>query len=123
MSTRNRHPRRGLEHETPGSVDFPFDTDPQNPNVAGLQSDSACTVAWRSDGFEAIQVFVDPALRDRAGELCSVVTQWAAASDDLDGLSEAANRYSDEEALSASIFDNLPDDLSRGTVAIAFTLG
>jgi hypothetical protein len=123
MSTRNRHPRRGLEHETPGSVDFPFDTDPQNPNVAGLQSDSACTVAWRSDGFEAIQVFVDPALRDRAGELCSVVTQWAAASDDLDGLSEAANRYSDEEALSASIFDSLPDDLSRGTVAIAFTLG
>ncbi len=123
MSTRNRHPRRGLEHETPGSVDYPFDTDPQNPNAAGLQSDSACTVPWRADGFEAIQVFVDPALRERAGELCSVVSTWADSHRDLDSLSEAALGYSDAEDLSASIFDNPPDDLSRGTVAIAFTIG
>jgi hypothetical protein len=123
MTTRNRDPRRGLDHETPGSVDGPFDADPQSANARGLESDSACTVPWRADGFEAIQVFVDPALRDRAGELCAVVSLWAAAHRDLDSLAGAAMSYSDSEDLSASIFDNPPDELSTGTLAIAFTIG
>jgi hypothetical protein len=123
MSRRNRHPRRGLEHEFPGAVDYPFDSDPQNPNARGLESDSACTVPWRADGFEAIQVFVDPALRDRANELCDLVTTWAGTHRHLDDLVDAAIDYTDEEEISASVHDNLPDDLSSGTVAIAFTLG
>jgi len=123
MSTRNRHPRRGLGHETPGSVDYPFDADPHSPNAAGLVSDSACAIPWVTDGFQAIQVFVDPALRDRARELCEVVTMWADAHRDLDALATAAVDYSDSEDVSASVFDNPPDDLSAGTVAIAFTIG
>ena len=123
MSTRNRHPRRGLGYEQPGAVDFPFDTDPQNRSAVGLASDAACTVPWQADGFEAIQVFVDPALRDRARELCSVVETWAGAHDDADELTDVALAYADEENLSATFFENPPDDLSAGTFAIAFTIG
>lgn len=121
--TGDRHPRRGLEHETAGSVDYPFDTDPQATGTAGLHSDAACTVPWRADGFEAIQVFVDPALRDRARELCSLVEGWAGAHTDLDSLSGELLRYGEQEGLSAAIHDEPRDAISAGIVAIAFTLG
>jgi hypothetical protein len=123
MSTRNRHPRRGQGHEWPGAVDYPFDTDPQNRSTVGLASDAACTVPWRADGYEAIQVFVDPALRDRARELCDLVSAWAGATHDIDALSGAVLGYSNDEELSASVFENPTDELSAGTVAISFTIG
>lgn len=121
MATRDRNPRRGLGHESPGSIDYPFDTDPQNPNATA--SDVTCTVPWRADGYEAIAVFVDPALRDRADELCAVVSGWAGAHADIDTLSDAIRSFSEREDVSASIFEDPRDALSTGLVAVAFTLG
>jgi hypothetical protein len=122
MPTRDRHPRRGLGHEQPGAVDYPFDADPQ-ADAEGLVSDAACTVPWRADGFEAIQVFVDPALRDQADDLCETVTAWAGAENDIDGLNDVVMKYGEQEDLSVSVFENPRDDLSKGVVAIAFTVG
>jgi hypothetical protein len=122
MSTRDRHPRRGLGHETAGAVDYPFDDD--RPSGQELtQSDAACAVPWRVNGFEAIQVFVDPALRDRARELCEVVETWSSTHADLDRLSAEIQRWSERERLSASLYEQPRDDLSTGVLAIAFTLG
>ena len=104
-------------------MDYPFDADPQSVGARGLASDAACTVPWQVDGFEAIQVFVDPVLRDRSRQLCDVVTAWAGAHGDLDGLSAAAMQFSEREDVSAAIHENPRDDLSTGVVAIAFTLG
>ncbi len=123
MSYRRRDSRRALAHEAPGAVDYPFDRDERSGGAAGLQSDAACSVPWRADGFEAIQVFVDPALLDRAADLCGVIEQLAATHRGIDELGDAVIAYADREDLSASVFEDPRDDLSVGTVAIAFTLG
>ncbi|CAN5429985.1 hypothetical protein BH20CHL6_BH20CHL6_17980 [soil metagenome] len=115
-------PLRGLRHEPPGTVDGPFDDDTPS-GAAVIRSDAACSVAWRADGFEAIQVFVDPVLTDRARELCSVVEMWSTAHRDLTALNEAVMAYARDEQLSASVYEDPQDDLSTGVVAIAFTLG
>ena len=123
MATRNRHPRRGVGCESPGSVDSPFDADPQASRAPGLASDAACSVAWRADGFEAIQVFVDAALRDRADEICETIEGISGAHGDIDTLSDALVTYAGREGLSASIHERPPDDLSSGVLAVALTLG
>jgi hypothetical protein len=123
MPYRRRDSRRALAHEAPGSVDYPFDRDERSAGAVGLASDAACTVPWRADGFEAIQVFVDPALLDRAAVLCSTIEVLAETHRTIDRLGDAVIDYADREDLSASVFEEPPDDLSTGTVAIAFTVG
>lgn len=113
---------RERDHEATGAVDGPFDTDPIADDQ-GVHSDAACTIPWRADGHEAIQVFLDPALADRAADLCMTVAGWAAAIRDLDSLTTTVMDYARHEGLSPSIHEEPPDELSRGTVAIAFTLG
>lgn len=88
-----------------------------------LTGDAAAVIPWVTDGFEAIEVFVDPALRDRVADLCALVDSWAATHRTLDELSGAALMWSDHEDVSASIFESPKDDPSVKTVAIAFTIG
>lgn len=124
MTGGDRPSRRGQDYESPGTVDYPFDSDRRNPAARGFESDAACTIPWRAGGYEAIQVFVDPALLDRAEELCGVVEQWAGTNRDIDSLAEAVERYSETEDVSGSVYEDAArDDLSTGTLAIAFTLG
>lgn len=123
MSYRRRDSRRALAHEAPGAVDYPFDRDPHSQAATGLRSDAACSVPWRADGFEAIQVFVDPALVDRAADLCSLIEQLAATHRRIGPLSDAVIAYADQEELAASVFEEPRDALSVGVVAIAFTAG
>lgn len=97
--------------------------DPPNAFDFPLRSDASCTVPWRADGFEAIEVYVDPAIWDRADELCQAATGWSGAHRDIDGLSRDVMAYADEEHLSASIYTNPRDEMSQGVVALAFTVG
>ena len=117
------NPKRWRRYERPGTVDHAFDADAQTEGLTGLQSDAACAVPWVVDGHQAVQVFVDTAILDRAGELCAVVETWTSAHRDIDALSDAVLRYAESEGLSASIYEETPDDLSTGLVAIAFTVG
>jgi hypothetical protein len=114
-------PRR-VRYEDPGDVDGAFDDDrPASHEL--MQSDAACAIPWRADGFEAIEVFVDPALTDRARDLCLLVEGWAGNHRDIDTLSRAVIDWGRREEISASIFERPPDDPSEGLVAIAFTIG
>jgi hypothetical protein len=88
-----------------------------------LTDDAAAVIPWVRDGFQAIEVYIDPGLRDRVAELDSLVDTWAATHTTLDGLSETARVWSQNEDVNASIYENLPDDPSVGTIAIAFTIG
>ena len=88
-----------------------------------LRSDAICTLAWVTDGYEAVQLFANPALMDRAQTLCEAAQVWTSVHRDLDSLSRAILAYADAEGLSASIYERPPDDLSAGTVAVAFEIG
>ena len=108
--------------EDVGTVDGAFDED-RRKDVDVIRSDAACAFAWVTDGFQAVQVFLDPALVDRSGEICAMVETVSTANRTIETLSEAVLDYSRREGLSASIYEGPEDDLSVGTVAIAFTLG
>jgi hypothetical protein len=86
------------------------------------RDDVACAIAWRADGYEAIEVYVDPALADRQAEICETVEALAGRHRDIDTLSEAVETFADGADLSASIYERLAD-APEGLVAIAFTLG
>jgi hypothetical protein len=88
-----------------------------------LRSDAICTLAWVTDGFEAVQLFINPALSDRAETLCEAAQVWTSVHRDLDSLSRAILAYADQEGLSASIYEQPRDDLSAGTIAVAFEIG
>ena len=88
-----------------------------------LRSRATCSFAWRADGYEAIRVFVGPALRDRAGELCAAIEGWSGVHRDLDDLSDEILQYADREGLSAGIYPRPRDELSAGLVAISITIG
>ena len=122
MPRRETNPHRTQHYERPGMVDFAFDDDSPNDGDA-IRSDAACAVPWVVDGFQAIQVFVDPALTDRANEICATVETVSATNRDLDRLTQAVLRYAEGEGLSASIYEAPDDDISVGNVAIAFTIG
>lgn len=114
--------RTQVRDEAAGIVDFPWDDDRPGDRDA-LRSDVTCAVPWLADGFEAIQLYVEPVLRDRAEELCAAAEAWSGTHRDIDGLTAAVMRYADEEDLSASIFTRPRDAMSAGLVGIAFTLG
>jgi hypothetical protein len=112
MATGKRPQRTGTIYKyMPGST---------APDLTG---DSAAVIPWVTDGYEAIEVFVDTALRDRVADICALVDGWAATHRTLDELSGAAMIWSDNEDVSASIYENPKDDPSVKTVAIAFTIG
>src|SRR5690606_30656316 len=114
--------RRDEAYESPGTVDHAFDRDPEAVRARGLESDAACTIPWREDGFEAIQVFLDPGLLDRTEELCGVITQWAAIERDLDAIRRRLDRYAAGAEIGWTMFENPRDRLSEGIVAIALTI-
>ncbi|MFL5757036.1 MAG: hypothetical protein ACJ77N_12150 [Chloroflexota bacterium] len=122
MTYRHSDTRRALTFESPGSVDGAFDEDMPSGQPR-VQSDAACTIAWVTDGFQAIQVFVDPALVDRSGEICHVIEDIATVQRDIDGLAGNIIGWGERESLSASVIENPPDDISTGTVAVAITIG
>jgi hypothetical protein len=88
-----------------------------------LRSAATCSIAWRADGFEAIELFVDPALRDRAEELCAAIDGWSGVHRDLDDLSDEILQYADREGLNVGIYPRLRDDMSTGLVEIAISVG
>lgn len=114
--------RRIPRYEDPGAVDYPGDVDRPTANPVP-EDDASCAIPWVVRGYQAIEVYVDPALRDRTHALCELVETWAATHRDLDTLTDAATAYGDEEELSVSVYDQLPDAPATGVVAVAFTLG
>ena len=106
-------PRPPLSAQEIDPTDLPF----------GERSDAICTIAWVTDGFEAVQLFINPALMERAEELCEAAQIWTSAHRDLDSLSRAILDYARNEGLSASIYERPPDDPSVGLVAVSFEVG
>ena len=121
MATRDSG-RRGPGHEDPGSVDYPWDDDrPASHEL--VESDATCSFAWPHDGFEALSVFIDPALGDRAGDICRTIEAILGNHGDIDTLTDAIQTFADGEQLSASIYERPPDALTSNLVAVALTLG
>ena len=89
----------------------------------GLRSDAFCTVAWIVDPYEAVMVFADPVLIDRAQEICEEMNAMTTTHRDLDSLVAAVNRWAAAAGLSASIYDEPRDDVSTGVVAVSFEVG
>lgn len=96
--------------------------DDAQPDKDLLRSGATCTMAWRVDGFEAIELFVDPALGDRAAELCAAIEGWSGVHRDLEDLSDEILQYAGHEGLSVGIYPRPRDDVSAGLVAIAITI-
>lgn len=84
---------------------------------------AACTFAWRAGSFEALTVYVNPVLDDRAASICETTNGIVARQGDLEGLSQALDRFARGAALSVSMYEEPRDDPSAGLVAISFTLG
>jgi hypothetical protein len=121
MGTYNRTLRRNRGEDI-GTVDRAFDDDRPSSHPL-IQDDAACAVAWLHDDFQAIEVFVDPALTDRQAQICEAVNLAAAANNDIDGLSEGLLRYAASAGLSAGIYERPPDALTENIVAVVFALG
>ncbi len=92
-------------------------------DVGTTRNDASCVVPWTADGYQAIEIFLDPIVDDRTESICEVATAWSGTCDDLDALTEAIMDYADEEGLSASVFPRPEGELSDGVVAISFTVG
>jgi hypothetical protein len=90
---------------------------------ADLRSDAICTIAWVNDGFQAVQLFINPVLMDRAEDLCETAQIWTSVHRDVDSLSRAILEYARAEGLSASIHEQPPGDLSVGLLAVSFEIG
>jgi hypothetical protein len=101
-----------------GGARFSIERDPGSIS----RDDASCAIAWRADGYEAIEVYVDPALADREADICETVAALAGAHADIDTLTEAIETYASGEELSASIYER-PRGAPAGLVAVAFTLG
>ncbi len=103
-------------------VDHPFDDDRPASHPL-IQSDAACAIPWLAGDFQAVQVFVDPAVRERAPAICAAITALCGAHDDLDALNDEIQRYAGDAGLSAGVYERPPDALSEDIVAVTFTLG
>lgn len=104
-----------------GTVDGAFDNDRPSSHPL-IRDDSACAIAWLQDGFQAIEVYVDPALTDRQGEICEAINDAAGAERDVDGLSAHVLRYAEGAGLSAGIYERPPDSPTEDLVAVVFTI-
>ena len=120
---REDNPGRSRSYEAPGFVDQPFDRDRPVGDEAAIPSDAACTVPWVQDGFQAVQVFVDPVMIDLAAEICALVEAISADTQKVDQLSERLISYGREQGWSFSIYEDPRDDISQGVVAVAVTPG
>jgi hypothetical protein len=125
METRKASETRKQTHaqwEYAGTVDGPFDRDrPEGQDP--LHTDAACSVPWLADGFEAISVFVDPVLVDRAPGICETMNALGEQHRDIESLSEAVQTFARGEGLSAAIHERPRDELTAGVVAVSYTLG
>ena len=110
--------------EGAGTVDHPFDDDEPGSHPL-MRSDAACSIPWRADGYEAILVYVDPAIRERAEDICMTIEGLAGRHADVDTLTGAVLRWteSNQDRLSASVIREPRDAMSEGLLAIAITLG
>lgn len=126
MPPSSRRSGATTDHENAGDIDHAWDVDPRaDPRLTaeGLVSDVTCTVPWRVDDFEAIEVYLDPALSDRVDEICATITSLAAAHRDIDTLTAAILGLGRLGEYSAMVVDDPPDAASRGVVAVAVTVG
>lgn len=105
-----------------GTVDHAFDDDRPSSHPL-IQSDAACAIAWTQDDFQAIEVFIDPALTDREAEICESLSAIAGAQQDIDDLSDGILAYAEGAGLSAGIYERPPDALTENVVAVVFTVG
>jgi hypothetical protein len=121
VAARRRPLRRTSTFESPGVIDFPWDTDPNSPD--GPRNDVTCAIPWRIDGFEAIEVYLDPALADSAAPICDTIRGIAGRHRDIDTLCHALLELGAEEELGVAIHEDLPEALSAGVVAVAITVG
>ena len=121
MGTYNRTMKRD-GGESIGTVDRAFDDDRPASHPL-IRNDAACAIPWLHDDFQAIEVFVDPALTDREAEICEAVNIAGGAHEDIDGLSAGVLRYAESAGLSAGIHERPPDSLTEDIVAVVFTVG
>jgi hypothetical protein len=122
-SIRYDDPRRlrSVRYEDPGAVDGPGDRDERNPNA--IDTPAACAIPWVHEGYQAIEVYVEPELDGRAAEICELVNVASGTSKDLENLAEAVFRAVERAGLSAALYDRPADGLSPGALAIAATRG
>jgi hypothetical protein len=102
----------------PGIPSIPLAEDPGSIT----RDDAACAIAWQVEPYEVIEVYVDPALSDRADDICGTVEALSGAHRDIDTLSDAIQTFAEAESLSASVYEQ-PQDAPAGVVAVAFTIG
>jgi hypothetical protein len=105
-----------------GAVDRAFDDDRPSSHPL-IRNDAACAIPWVEDGFQAIEVFIDPALTDREAEICDALSALSADNRKMDGLNAAIHAYAQGAGLSAGVYERPPDDLANDSVAVVFTLG
>src|SRR3954447_16961636 len=105
-----------------GTVDHAFDDDTPSSHPL-IRNDAACAIAWVHDDFDAIEIYIDPALTDRQEEICEEINAISAAHEDIDGLSREVLRYAEGGGLSAGIYERPPDAMTANLVAIVFTIG
>jgi hypothetical protein len=117
----NRDSRRN-RGEMIGTIDHAFDDDHPSSHPL-IRDDAACAIPWLADGFEAVEVYVDPALTDQQETICDEVNAIAAVQDDLDGLTAEINWWAKSAGLSAGIYERPEGALSSNTVAVVFTIG
>lgn len=92
-------------------------------DVGTTRSDAACVVPWVADGYQAIEIFIDPIVDDRIASICELATEWSAANRDIDTLTRAIEDYAGGEGLSASVYTRPEGELTEGVVAVSITAG
>jgi hypothetical protein len=112
---------RSVRYEDPGAVDGPWDRDERNPNAAA--DNPNCAIPWVHDGYTAIEVYIDPAVGDRAPQVCEAVNAASGGSIHVDVLAETAFRALERLNLSPTLYDDPPDRLSSGMLAFGVTVG
>jgi len=114
--------RKRNRGEFVGTVDYAFDEDAPSSHPL-IRNDAACAIAWVHDGFDAIEIYVDPALTDRQEEICEQVNVVSAAHEDIDGLSREILEFGRGAGLSAGIYERPPDAMTANLIAVVFTVG
>src|SRR5204863_8847127 len=112
-----RRPHRSSLRPEPRTPLSTQEADPERLPF-GLRSDAICTIPWTVEPFEAVMVFADLLLMDRAGLLCEEINVMTTVHRDLDSLSAAVMHLAEVEGLSASIYEEPRDDISRGVLAV-----
>ncbi|HEX5450748.1 MAG TPA: hypothetical protein VFW86_00025 [Candidatus Limnocylindrales bacterium] len=116
--TNPRQPR----YENAGTLDRPFDDDHPSSHPL-IQGDAACTIPWQADDYQAVALYIDPALDERMPAICQTVSGLCGQHADIDTLIGAIKVFCSDEELSPTFYEQPDEALSPGLLAVAFTLG